>query len=103
MKTVILIITLVLFVCSCKPNKSDLEYINNNSWEYEKGYRAGDADFIHLGQVPKYWDLHHDTTFYKLKPDAVISRFIKKYDYLKIRSIKPGETGEYHNMNHCKE
>ncbi|MDP2386390.1 MAG: hypothetical protein Q8M29_08455 [Bacteroidota bacterium] len=95
MKIYITLCGFILCLCSCNNIDSDISYINKNNWEYRKGFRAADTNFITLSHDTKKWELHHDTVFFKAKPIAIITRYEKKQNFLEIRSVATGRSGEY--------
>ena len=96
-KNCFLLFILLSLLNSCMQVDADLSYIKKNTWEYNKGFRAGDTNVICLSGHNDKWKLHHDTVFFDSKPVAVITRYERLKESIEIRSVKTGKRGEYHN------
>lgn len=87
----------LLSIVKSKFSKPDLEYVRNNLWEYDKGFRIGDGDLVKFGVDDSVFALKNDTIFYNNKPRAIVTMTNKHFFKMTIMSIDKKEKGFYAN------
>ena len=86
-------ILLCLTLISCNKKKVDTDYVKSALWQWNKGFRIGDGDFIDF-DTTKFHTISHDTIFRKGVPRCVIIETDKKKYLMKVISMT-GEIGYY--------
>jgi hypothetical protein len=87
----------MLSILRSKFSKPDLEYVRNNQWQYDKGFKIGAGDFIEFGLDTLVFTLKKDTIFYKGKARAIVTSTNKHFFEMTVKSIDNKEKGFYAN------
>lgn len=75
----------------------DLNYVRENTWVYEEGFKIGEGDFVEFEEGDTLFQLRHDTIFYHGEPRAIVTSTNKYFYQMKIKSSKDNQSGEYAN------
>ena len=89
-----ILIAFLLWIYSCNQN-IDSDFVRNNIWSYEGGFKLGKGDFIIFGVKEKMIELKGDTIYYEGFPKATIERFNLERHFMKIKSLQSGQIGSY--------
>jgi len=86
-------LTLFLGLTSCESKKVDIEYVKSASWQWDKGFKIGDGDFVDF-DTTDFHTISHDTIYRKGIPRCVIIETSKDSYLMKVKSLT-GEVGYY--------
>ncbi len=89
----IAILTMVFGLNSCENKKVDTRYVKSALWQWDKGFKAGDGDFIDFATT-NFNTISHDTIFRKGVPTCIVIETDKARYLMKIKSLT-GEIGYY--------
>lgn len=78
-------------------SKPDLKYVKEKEWEYDAGFQIGEGDFVEFDSS-NFFQLRHDTIFYKGSPRARVLRINKRFYEMKVKSIQGDSLGTYINI-----
>ena len=87
------ILALLFMLVSCKRKEVDLNYVKSSMWQWDKGFKIGDSDFVDF-DTTNFHTISHDTIFRKGVPRCIIIETNKANYLMKIKSLK-GEIGYY--------
>jgi hypothetical protein len=79
-------------------SKPDMNYIKENLWQYDYGFKIGNGDFVKFDAGYDY-ELRHDTIFSKGEPKALVVRTNKYFYQMIITSMDGKLKGEYLNTD----
>jgi len=94
-KKLLLFIILGLLI-SCR-KKINFKYVKENMWQYNKGIKIGEGDFIEFDD-PQFFELHYDTIYYRGKAKAVITDANEVDNELILKDLDTGFNGYYINV-----
>jgi len=97
MKKIILYIFLSM-MASCNSDPIDLDYIKSSGWQYDRGFKIGEGDFLSFDKESKVFSIKDKTIFYKGQARAIIKRLDKKNNEMIIHSIEGKVSGVYINI-----
>jgi hypothetical protein len=86
---------LFLFLTGCIFKCSNLQYVVNNEWIYEKGYKVGEGDLLEFSG--ELYELRGDTILRKNHAVATVVRVIPSKHKLIIKSINSRINGIYYD------
>ena len=88
-----------MYSCNTKRlSPADLEYVKISTWQWDKGFKIGEGDFVSFDGDSLVFALKDDTIYYKKYPKAIIKRINKNYYELIISSIDTKKSGVYINI-----
>lgn len=91
----------LLFFNSCSAPVDD-DFIINNRWMHDSGYKFEHVDFIYFIKESPF-SYKNDTIYFHEVSIGVIEDVNYKYNEIKIKNITNGEIGIYVNLNYWKE
>ncbi len=97
MKKTIIGISVIMLI-SCSSESIDLDYIKSSEWQYDKGFKIGEGDFVSFEKGGKVFDLKDKTIYFKYQPRAIIKTVNKKNKEMIIESLDKKEKGIYINV-----
>jgi hypothetical protein len=65
------ILTVAIGLTSCQSKKVDINYVKSALWQWDKGFKIGDGDFVDF-DTSNFHTISHDTIFRKGIPRCVI-------------------------------
>ena len=87
------ILTVAVGLASCESKKVDINYVKSAVWQWDKGFKIGDGDYVHFDKTD-FHTISHDTIFRKGIPRCLIIETDKE-KYLMIVKSLIGEIGYY--------
>jgi len=87
------ILVLVFGMVSCKRKEIDFKYVKSSQWQWNKGFKIGDGDFVGF-DTTNFHTITHDTIFRKGVPRCIIIEINKANYLMKVKSLKD-EIGYY--------
>ena len=99
LKTKVIVGLLIFISCNVKKiTTADIGYVKMNTWQWDKGFKIGEGDFVSFDSGSLIFTLEHDTIYYKNYPKAIIKKIIQKNNELIISSIDGKNSGVYINI-----
>jgi hypothetical protein len=77
----------------------DLEYVKNNQWLYESGFKIGKGDFVEFIEGDPLFQLKGDTIYFNNKPQAIVVKTNQYLYQMIVSSIDGKYKGEYANTD----
>lgn len=93
--TSLLFISIVV-LCSCNKKTVDIDYAKSAVWQWDKGFKIGDGDFVDF-DTTNFHTISHDTIFRKVVPICIIIETDKANYLMKVKSLT-GEVGYYEDI-----
>ena len=92
---------LAVFTLSCNSiniTEEDINYVKANTWQWDKGIKIGEGDFVSFDKGSKVFFLIDKTIYFNKQPKALIKKVDKKNYEMTISSLDSKETGLYINI-----
>ena len=89
----IAILTLAFGLNSCVRKKVSITYVKSALWQWDKGFKIGDGDFVDF-DTTNFHTISHDTIFREGVPRCIIIEADKANYLMKVRSLS-GKIGYY--------
>lgn len=86
-------------VISSSITPPDLEYVRNNQWLYESGFKIGEGDFVEFIESDTLFQLKGDTIYFKGQPRGLVVKTNKYFYQMIVSSMDGRYRGEYANTD----
>ena len=97
-KVYYLILSVIFFSCKNSISQEDLKYVKENTWQWDKGFKIAEGEFVSFDKNSLVYKLSNDTIYYHNIPTALIKKINKKYYELTVSSIDGKSKGVYINI-----